>query len=515
MPTTASRSSRLRERRWSASRLRAGSARRWIAACPSTRLRSWSARRNATSRWWWRVCAAPAFRSTARAARAGPTSAGRSFLALLHCAEERLSATRFAEYLSLGQLPEDEEPRTPAAWERLLVDAAVIGGPDRWEMRLDGLREEFHRRYREEEDEMERARLERRIVSLENLRAFALPVIERLAALPERATWGEWIAALTDLAEFTLREPERVTELLEELEPMSEIGPVGLAQVLLVIGPRLSTLAAAPKDSRFGKVWVGGIEEARGMAFRCVFVPGVNEGLFPRPPAEDPLLLRGAARVARRRTARRRHRTAAHRRGLRERAVRAVVFAAGPVDGTRARAVVLCVRGASRGGRAGDRRARIRGARAVRHAHAHRMAGAARPGGRHRRRGIRSRHAGPAGQGLREYLKSLPGRAVASLRARWMRWHKPWKPADGLFVEEIGSDALKPYRLTERAWSPSVLQQYARCPYRFALRGILGLASRGPARRHPADGSGGPRQSLSPGAVRAAARAYRRRPDCR
>ena len=72
--------------------------------------------------------------------------------------------SRFAEYLSLGQMPEDEEPRTPAAWERLLVDAAVIGGPDRWEMRLDGLREELHRRYREEEDEVERARLERRIV---------------------------------------------------------------------------------------------------------------------------------------------------------------------------------------------------------------------------------------------------------------------------------------------------------------------------------------------------------------
>ena len=33
----------------------------------------------------------------------------------------------------------------------------------------------------------------------------------------------------------------------------------------------------------------------------------------------------------------------------------------------------------------------------------------------------------------------------------------------------------KPYRLTERAWSPSALQQYARCPYRFALRGIFGL----------------------------------------
>src|SRR5450759_5113482 len=81
----------------------------------------------------------------------------------------------------------------------------------------------------------------------------------------------------------------------------------------------------------------------------------------------------------------------------------------------------------------------------------------------------------PLVKGSGEYLKSLPGRAAASLRARWMRWDKPWKAADGLFIEEIGSDALQPYRLTERPWSPSLLQQYARCPYRFALRGIFGL----------------------------------------
>jgi len=56
-----------------------------------------------------------------------------------------------------------------------------------------------------------------------------------------------------------------------------------------------------------------------------------------------------------------------------------------------------------------------------------------------------------------------------------MRWHKPWKAADGLLIEEIGSDALKPFRLATRPWSPSVLQQYARCPYHFALYGIFSL----------------------------------------
>jgi RecB family exonuclease len=404
-----------------------------------------------------------------------PDVAGRSFLALLHCAEERLSASRFAEYLSLGQMPEDEEPRTPAAWERLLVDAAVIGGPERWETRLDGLREELHRSYREEEDEGERARLERRIVSVENLRAFALPMIGRLAALPERATWGEWIAALTDLAGFTLREPERVTALLEELDPMSGIGPVGLAQVLLVIGPRLTTLAAAPKDSRYGKVWVGGIEEARGMAFRCVFVPGVNEGLFPRPPAEDPLLLQ------------------AQRESL------GVELRAEDTELLRIAAACASEQFTLSFSRLDLLTGRERVPSFYAFA-AHRAAGGpeidVREFEARARSATRTRIGWPAPpdpadaiddaefdlatlaplvKGSGEYLKSLPGRAVASLRARWVRWHKPWKAADGLFIEEIGSDALKPYRLTERPWSPSLLQQYARCPYRFALRGIFDL----------------------------------------
>ena len=122
-----------------------------------------------------------------------PHPAGRAFLALLACAAEGLAAGRFAEYLSLGQLPvlggsteptvswaapidealspagevenddetaeeaawgqpeQDEDQgavagtlRTPRRWERMLVEASVIGGnPARWRRRLDGLRSEF------------------------------------------------------------------------------------------------------------------------------------------------------------------------------------------------------------------------------------------------------------------------------------------------------------------------------------------------------------------------------------
>lgn len=412
-----------------------------------------------------------------------PDAAGRAFLALLECAEEGLSASRFAEYLSLGQVPEEEEPQrqrlgTEASvplWERLLVDAAVIGGPERWERRLAGLREEFHRRYREEPDESGRERLERKIAALENLERLALPVVAKLAALPARALWGAWIEALVELAESTLRDPGRVVELLEELEPMSDIGPVTLVEVMLVLAPRLNALRAAPRESRYGKVWVGGIEEARGLSFRRVFLPGVNEGLFPRPPAEDPLLVEAQRR----------------RLGIELRAE----------DTELLRVAMACA--SERIALSFSRLDLLTGRERVPSFYAFaawRAAGGGDPDVREfeqRARAATGTRIGwpapadpaeaiddaefdlaalaPLTAGAGQYLKSLPGRAVDSLRARWVRWHKPWKAADGLLFEEIGSDALERYRLGARAWSPTALQQYARCPYRFALYGIHGL----------------------------------------
>ncbi len=407
-----------------------------------------------------------------------PDVAGRSLLALLRCAAEGLSASRFAEYLSLGQTPDEDQPATPVLWERMLVDAAVIGGLERWETRLAGLREEFHQRHAGEQDETARESLARRIEAVENLTQLALPVIARLAALPARARWGEWIEALASLADFAVREPAHIVELLDELEPMSAIGPVSLEEVLLVLGPRLNSLTGAPKESRFGKVWVGSVEESRGMAFRRVFVPGVNEGLFPRPAAEDPLL------------------TEAQRRGLE---------IALPDD-----AELLCIAAACATERLSlsfSRLDLLTGRERVPSFYAfeaHRAAGGREIDIREfdalARSATTSRIGWPAPpsasdaiddaefdlatlaplvKGSGQYLKSLPGRSVDALRARWTRWHKPWKAADGLFVEEIGSDALTSYRLGQRAWSPSALQQYARCPYRFALHGIHGLRPAG------------------------------------
>jgi CRISPR/Cas system-associated exonuclease Cas4 (RecB family) len=274
-----------------------------------------------------------------------PHPSGRAFLAILSCAVERLSAIRFAEYLSLAQVPDagprptealppaddviagfagseppaadplddvgasgtpqddDESPvvegglRAPWKWERLIVEASVVGGdPERWRRRLRGLRLTYEAQIREERlrEDPESPRLsalERDRQNLAHLQAFALPIIETLASWPERATWGEWLERFGELAPRVLRRSGRVLRVLGELRAMSAIGPVGLEEARDVLAERLRTFDEQPPADRYGRVFVGSPHQARGRAFKVVFVPGLAERLFPQKLREDPLLL--------------------------------------------------------------------------------------------------------------------------------------------------------------------------------------------------------------------------------
>src|SRR5262249_46272118 len=151
--------------------------------------------------------------------------------------------------------------RAPHAWERLLVDAAVIGGRDRWERRLLGLDRELQKQMEEvaSEDEARLQRLQAQRDRLDDLRTFALPLISRLDSLPTVANWGTWLDALEALATHALRHPDSVLAVLAELRPMMEIGSVTLDVVREVLTHRLTLLRTEPTERRYGKVFVGTI----------------------------------------------------------------------------------------------------------------------------------------------------------------------------------------------------------------------------------------------------------------
>ena len=80
-------------------------------------------------------------------------------------------------------------------------------------------------------------------------------------------------------------------QTLADLRPMAAVGPVSLEEARDVLHDRLVTLDWEPPARRYGRVFVGTPHQARGRAFRVVFVPGLAERVVPQRPREDPLLL--------------------------------------------------------------------------------------------------------------------------------------------------------------------------------------------------------------------------------
>lgn len=463
-----------------------------------------------------------------------PDRAGRAFLALLACADENLSARRFAEYLSLDETPAidasafgdeipwvepqgdqmvfsspapaglEEKPKEkatiepPERWEELLVDAAVIAGAPRWRRRLEGAIAElrFQVDFLDEKgEESQREPLERKLATLQTLRAFALPLIEEMAAWPERATWGEWLERFGGLASRALVRPTRVLELLAELRPMAAVGPLPLAEARRVLEPRLSTLRIENEGRRFGKLLILTPEELRGREFHSVFVPGLAEGVFPRRLREDPLLLDATRRslstwletqdlrVGRERTLLR----------LTVGAARARLFCSFPtIDSLAGRArvpsfyaleIMRAILGSVPEAGALGRRA-LEASTTWLNWPAPRSPEAAVDDTEFDLALLADLENRPAEErrSAARYLLDLNPHLHRSLRNRYSRWSRKLGKADGLVEPDQATLlVLASHRLGERAFSATALQNFAVCPLRFFYQTIVGLSERGQA----------------------------------
>jgi ATP-dependent helicase/nuclease subunit B len=384
----------------------------------------------------------------------------------------------------------EESPvsRTPAAWEKLIVDAAVFGGRERWRRRLRGLENEFELRLKiiERDDDSRRGSIEKKLGQLREFEAFALPLIDILDALPEQANWKAWIEKLGELAREALRNPDPVLAMLAEFEPMGDVGPVSLEEVAEVLSDRLRFLRTERPDRRYGHVLVASIDEARGREFDIVFLPGLAEGIFPQRALEDPLLLDQFRRQ-----------------------LGGLLLRDDRVDQERARLSIAAAAAKTRLIASYPRMDVAESRPRVPSFYALELPRAARGSlpelksfEEEMRQSAPARLNWPAPSDIREaiddieydlvtlhgalansrgarYLVEANERLARSLRARWRRWDPKWREADGLITHNADAlAALTKHRLMARAWSPSALQQFAACPYRFALHGIYGLRPR-------------------------------------
>ncbi len=469
-----------------------------------------------------------------------PDPNGRAFVALLKCAVQNLSANRFAEYLSLDQLPDPGEdggppiaadrddtwtpptsddagpelsaileengsaasaagpagtsaarrPRAPRRWERLLVEAAVVGGLDRWRRRIGGLRNRLRLELSQVElEEDGRSAISREIELLDGFASFALPLVEELSVLPRSAKWAQWLEALSALASRALRRPDGVLRVLAELAPLGEVGPVSLRQVLEVLEGLLLQSLDPPQGPRYGKVLVAPVDAVRGMAFDVVFVPGLAEKKFPRKIVEEPLLL-DRMRVALGKGLLTNQTRLDHERLALALAVDAaskrIVLSYPRVDVESARSqvpsfyaleVVRSAEGTLPDFAQLTRRAEEDAASRLGWPAPDDPAAAIDDAeydlsilGR-----MFGRSEGAAGEG--RYLLETNAHLARALRSRYQRWSTIWTSADGLMRAEGSARAsLETHMPGIRAYSTTALQTFAACPYKFVLRTIHGLA---------------------------------------
>ncbi len=468
-----------------------------------------------------------------------PEPGGRALLALLACAAENLSARRFAQYLSLAQVPDarmardasaadfvapadefgsgsvredfeltnasatrDENPdpgiesgaRAPWRWEKLLIDAAVIGSRSRWDRRLAGLEAEtrLRRSALDDGDGAQALALDRQLADLTHLRAIALPLIEALAALPASASWAQWLSQLRALTALGVRDREDVMRQLVELDLLGPIGPVTLDEIRVVLGERLGRLEPRPTRRRYGAVYVAPAEYIRAMDFDVTIVPGLVERVFPKKLVEDPILPDAARRRLSSALALQADRVAGERLALRiavGAAGRRAILSYPRVDLDQGRPRVpsfyaLEIFRAAEGRLPGfdELARRAAGDRPTRLGW---------PAPDHPAVAIDDAEfdlavldklvdADPAETvGAAHYLLAANPHLGRALRARARRWLRRWTPNDGLVdPDEAERAALARHQLSARSYSPTALQNYAACPYRFFLQAIHRLAPR-------------------------------------
>jgi CRISPR/Cas system-associated exonuclease Cas4 (RecB family) len=79
------------------------------------------------------------------------------------------------------------------------------------------------------------------------------------------------------------------------------------------------------------------------------------------------------------------------------------------------------------------------------------------------------------------WLRQVSPNAARAIKARQGRWSSEWTDADGISADHDiqAALALKRWEITEHPYSPTALNQFARCPYRFYLSSIAGLKPAG------------------------------------
>ncbi len=238
------------------------------------------------------------------------TAAGRTLLGLVRLVGTDLPRSEVMAWLtSCPVIAPGAHPQTiqPSSWDGISRKAGVVGGPDQWEQRLNRYGAEMERLAEEgirleEVSEARAARMRDEADATKALLEFVTGLADRLKAPPDGSGWPAFtgwaqnlLTAYLDHTTANSREEEeaalrRVEETLQEMRTLDDVeaGP-SFEGFRLALEEALATPLGHLGQTGRG-VFVAPWGAALGMSFDLVCVVGMVEGAVPPRQADDPLL---------------------------------------------------------------------------------------------------------------------------------------------------------------------------------------------------------------------------------
>ncbi len=224
---------------------------------------------------------------------------GRRLLALLELiADTTFSRQRVMEFVTETRVPQVTRDRherfRPAEWEGFTREAGVLAGIDQWRTRLTNHANQMREKAKDERFQW----LEQHAGRVASLISFADDLHARVSQHPTTATWDEHLAYVRGMATEYAADLDPLLDALKDLTSLSEIAPtVTFEQFLQAVRDDLDTrdvsdVLGEPKRE-FGRRGIAVLDASslRHMRFRAVYLLGAAERAWPPPKRPDPLLL--------------------------------------------------------------------------------------------------------------------------------------------------------------------------------------------------------------------------------
>ncbi len=226
--------------------------------------------------------------------------AGRSLAGLLNLIGSRLTRASVMEFLTETRLPATARKRyggfEPSAWDQISRQAAIIEGGDRWITQLEHYRRRLMTTDVQEGEPSER--VANLIAEVDRFERFIGDFFPRLDDWPQRAGWESYLDRLDALAGDYVEGVGPIIEHLRALDDLKSVAEeVPFGRFMRTVGGVLqrsdSEKVFDEWSGAFGRdgVSVLDVNSLRHIRFRAVAVLGLTERAFPPPPRQDALLL--------------------------------------------------------------------------------------------------------------------------------------------------------------------------------------------------------------------------------